>query len=252
MSQIHFYYGLDHPPETFIENFKGGTLVTQPYHPLSLKDEWRSYLPECSKQFYYFNCYKISIAEYQSLLKNTLIHSYDLKWDSVILDLKDPINFCFLRNRAEEMLLKKSCDGLFLDDLDCHHVAQNKDLLLELIKSIKKNLEQKFIVNRGFELWNEMHDIEAIVLESFVPEQFPEEKDLDWIEFTLNTSLKPFRENNPSTPISILKYDLKHTFDNMPQISQDRAHRITCEIEKLNLKIMTATERLDQWPMYLS
>jgi hypothetical protein len=253
MNQLHFYYGMEHPPEAFLHAWQESILITQPYHPLSYTDRWKQYIAQNNQHYFYFNCYKIPVSEYESTLKTSKIVSYDLQWDSVILDINDPANFCYLRNKAEELLRKKSCDGLFLDDLDCHHLTKNKEVLLELINSIKKTREQNYILNRGFEIWEHVQDIHAIILESFVPHQFPETKDLDWFETIIENSIIPFKQNNPGKRIQILRYEkLGAVADTNSPVNYERIGQIQSQLDLLGIKIQTVNERLDQWPKFLN
>jgi hypothetical protein len=98
-------------------------------------------------------------------------------WNSLIADLRKPAYQAFIFERIAS-LYKKGYRNFFLDTMDAYHVtAKDKELFKTQQKALvgfihklhKKYPSSKIIVNRGFELLEEIHnDIDAVVAESLL------------------------------------------------------------------------------------
>ena len=98
-------------------------------------------------------------------------------WNSLIADLRKPAYQAFIFERIDS-LHKKGYRNFFLDTMDAYHVtAKDKKLfktqqqaLVDFIHTLHtKYPKSKIIVNRGFELLDEIHkDIDAVVAESLL------------------------------------------------------------------------------------
>jgi len=109
--------------------------------------------------------------------KKSWVISKNKTWDSLIADLrnKEYQNFIFERVAT---LYKKGYRNFFLDTMDAYHVtSKDKKLfkrqqkaLIEIIHKLhKKYPKSKLILNRGFELLDEIHDdVSAVVAESLL------------------------------------------------------------------------------------
>ena len=103
------------------------------------------------------------------------IISKNKTWNSLIADLRKPAYQDFIFERIA-LLYKQGYRNFFLDTMDAYHVTakdkkffkiQQKALINFIHKLHKKYPTSKIIVNRGFELLDEIHnDIDAVVAES--------------------------------------------------------------------------------------
>jgi len=105
------------------------------------------------------------------------IISKNKTWNSLIADLRKEAYQNFIFERIES-LYKSGYRNFFLDTMDAYHVtAKDKELFQKQQKALinfihklhKKYPDSKIIVNRGFELLEEIHkDIDAVVAESLL------------------------------------------------------------------------------------
>ena len=109
--------------------------------------------------------------------KKSWVISKNKTWDSLIADLRNKEYQEFIFERVA-LLYKKGYRNFFLDTMDAYHVtAKDKELfkhqqkaLIEIIHKLhKKYPKSKLILNRGFELLDEIHDdVTAVVAESLL------------------------------------------------------------------------------------
>jgi len=98
-------------------------------------------------------------------------------WNSLIADLNNEGYQQFIFERIET-LFKQGYRNFFLDTMDAYHVTakdkalfktQQKALIAFIHKLHKKYPKSKIIINRGFELLEEIHDdVNAVVAESLI------------------------------------------------------------------------------------
>ncbi len=98
-------------------------------------------------------------------------------WGSLILDIKNPNYQNFLLDRVIGELYKKGIKNFFFDTMDSYKLAKvskydKEKLRLGLIQFIKKFKQKypnsKLIINRGFEIIDEVHShIDAFLFESY-------------------------------------------------------------------------------------
>ena len=98
-------------------------------------------------------------------------------WNSLICDLRNEKYQQFIFKRIA-LLYDRGYRNFFLDTMDSYHVTysdrsffkeQQKALILFIHKLHKKYPKSELIVNRGFELLDEIHeDIDAVVAESLL------------------------------------------------------------------------------------
>ena len=98
-------------------------------------------------------------------------------WNSLIADLNNLEYQAFILERVA-LLYKQGYRNFFLDTMDAYHVtakdkklfkSQQKALVTFIHKLHKKYPNSKLIINRGFELLDEIHnDVDAVVAESLI------------------------------------------------------------------------------------
>ncbi len=98
-------------------------------------------------------------------------------WGSLILDIKNPNYQNFLLDRVIGELYKKGVKNFFFDTMDSYQLAkvskkEKEKLRLGLIKFIKKFKQKypnsKLIINRGFEIIDEIHPyVDVFLFESY-------------------------------------------------------------------------------------
>jgi hypothetical protein len=113
----------------------------------------------------------------QKRYKKSWVISKNKTWNSLIADFRKKEYQDFLLDRIN-MLYKKGYRNFFLDTMDAYHViAKDKKLFKEQQRNIinfihqlhRKYPKSKIIINRGFELLEQIHlDIDAIVAESLI------------------------------------------------------------------------------------
>ena len=99
-------------------------------------------------------------------------------WGSTILDLRNPDYFDYLLHVKVQKLFASGFTNLFLDTLDSYRIALRqkeerdayKKALIRFIRAIKsEHPESKIILNRGFEIIDDIHDaITAVLFESYL------------------------------------------------------------------------------------
>ncbi len=135
-----------------------------------------------------FKTYKKKIYAYVSIGEASSYRGYfeDLKeswkigenknWDSIVMDISNDDYHAFMYEKVIEPLIDKGYKNFFFDTLDSYQLAaknddEKKEYELGLIRFIKKFKfrypQSKLIVNRGFEVMDEIHEsLEAVLFES--------------------------------------------------------------------------------------
>ncbi len=109
--------------------------------------------------------------------KKSWVISKNKTWNSLVADLNKNAYQNFIFERIAK-LHKMGYQNFFLDTMDAYHVtaddkelfkSQQKALIAFIHKLHKKYPQSKIIINRGFELLDEIHEaIDAVVAESLV------------------------------------------------------------------------------------
>ncbi len=109
--------------------------------------------------------------------KKSWIISKNKTWNSLIADLNKKAYRKFIMDRINR-LYKRGYRNFFLDTMDAYHVTrkdkelfkkQQKALIDFIHKLRKKYPKSKIIINRGFEILEQIHnDIDAVVAESLI------------------------------------------------------------------------------------
>jgi hypothetical protein len=117
-----------------------------------------------------------TIAEYKYVKKNWVIAN-NSAWSSEVLDLKNPEYINFLFTKMIEPQMRRGFENFFFDTLDSYQLASktkkeraaNKKALVAFIKEFHKRYpDSKLIINRGFEIIDEVHEgVEAVLFESY-------------------------------------------------------------------------------------
>lgn len=249
MKDLIIYYGMQNPNLEKSQALQDTRIVMQEYHPMVSSQMHRHYFKH-SEIYLYFNCNKVSLDEYKLCLKNTKIIKIDLEWDAVVLDLADDRNLNYLTDKANQLIANNDIEGLFLDDLDFSFSAEEKKHTLALIEGIELKTEQGFILNRGFELWRGIlasKNIRAIVLESFVPEHFSNDSDLNWFDAILDNHIFNLNQNFKHIDLFAINYEERKaeaSFD-------DRITKINNKFNHYNIKFLDKKKELDQWSKLL-
>jgi polysaccharide biosynthesis protein PelA len=136
-----------------------------------------------------FSLYKKNIYAYVSigeLDQNTALHqeidrswivAKNKAWKSDVLDINNKEYQEFIFQKQIDPLIKKGFENFFFDTLDSYHLyakndAEKKQCEQSLISFIKafhlRYPDAKLVVNRGFEIIDEIHDsINAVLFESY-------------------------------------------------------------------------------------
>ena len=125
----------------------------------------------------------VSVGEIEPWRKSTTkydkswIISKNRTWNSLIADLRNSAYQNFIFERIA-LLYKKGYRNFFLDTIDAYHVTskdkklfyEQQNMLISFIHELHQKYPQsKIIINRGFELLEEIHtDIHAVVAESLL------------------------------------------------------------------------------------
>lgn len=135
-----------------------------------------------------FKTYKKKMYAYVSIGEASSYRGYfkDLKeewkisenksWDSIVMDISNDEYHAFMYEKVIDPLIDKGYENFFFDTLDSYQLAvkndnDKKEYELGLIRFIKKFKlrypKSKLIVNRGFEVMDEIHEsLEAVLFES--------------------------------------------------------------------------------------
>ena len=116
------------------------------------------------------------IKEYK-LIKPSWVLSENKAWKSKVLDIKNREYQEFIFKKMIEPLLKKGFKNFFFDTLDSYQLVsktkkqreENRVALVKFINEFHKRYpDSKLIINRGFELIDDIHNsIEAVLFESY-------------------------------------------------------------------------------------
>ena len=145
-----------------------------------------------------------TLDEYKKLQQNW-IKTDNKNWNSVVLDIKNKDYQEFLFQTMIEPLRKKGFQNFFFDTLDSYQLysanqeerKENEKALAGFINEFHKRYPQsKLVVNRGFEIMDDIHDsIEAVLFESYYsgtsgakkhPYKKVSSQDREWFDFWLN------------------------------------------------------------------
>src|SRR5690606_405308 len=108
---------------------------------------------------------------------------------------------------------------------------------------------QRLIANRGFELWPQLNPLEAIVLESFVPAQFPDPRDLEWFDHTIEKDLWPQR----GLDLFSIRYESAgRPGDQLEPEVKNKIAQLDEKLQLLNVKTLQLNVGLSQWPEQLA
>jgi len=135
-----------------------------------------------------FKTYKKKMYAYVSIGEASSYRGYfkDLKeewkisenrsWGSIVMDISNDDYHAFMYEKVIEPLIEKGYENFFFDTLDSYQLAaknddERKEYELGLIRFIKKFKhfypQSKLIVNRGFEVMDEIHEsLDAVLFES--------------------------------------------------------------------------------------
>jgi len=134
----------------------------------------------------------------------TWIIAKNRAWNSDVLDLSNQAYRDFLFNEMIEPQIKRGFENFFFDTLDSYQLAAKTDqeraraekALVDFIYEFHHRYpESKLIINRGFEIIDEVHSIvEAVLFESYyqgldgVDLEYKKvsSKDREWLDFYLN------------------------------------------------------------------
>ena len=116
------------------------------------------------------------IEEYEQVKKEWIL-AENRAWSSDVLDLKNPEYIEFLFESMIEPQRKRGFKNFFFDTLDSYQLAsktaedraKNEAALVAFIKEFHKRYpDSKLVINRGFEIIDEVYDsIDAVLFESY-------------------------------------------------------------------------------------
>ncbi len=252
-----FYYGSQVPLLAKTKVLKNTNVILQDYHPVVHQGLFKEFFPHCQR-FLYLNVSHIHRNELSLYDINLKDLKYNPEWETYLLNLNLQSTADLIITKAKSLLKIEGVDGIFIDDLDfwCEF-PEIRLAFTELLNKIKnaREREVKFIVNRGFPLWNKIEGLEAIVLENIYPEQIytAREIDLSWFEnlIRLNFSLMHF--DKKEVPVFGLKYlgnddDVEFDRDFESGEKRDSLYR---EMNKNILKTLKYERSFNQWPQQL-
>jgi hypothetical protein len=172
-------------------------IIVQP----DLTDTSRDGFSLYSKQMYaYVSVGEISseVKEF-SLIPKKWILSENRAWDSKVLDIKNRDYQEFLFTKVMDPLIAKGFHNFFFDTLDSYQIVAKTDAqrksykkaLVAFIHQFKKRYpKSKLIINRGFEIIDEIHkEIEAVLFESYYYGLNPKDLFYDRIDDSARTWL---------------------------------------------------------------
>ncbi len=168
LPKVAFYYG-DYPPIDKLRWFD--VVVVDPSSGFDPK----SYNSDQSTAFAYLSLGELPEKDAQAFPKEWFIGENKI-WKSDIVDAANPDWQKYILNDKVDKLWQQGYRGFFLDTLDSYELAvkdkaaaqRQIDGLITLIKAIKqKHPEVKLILNRGFELLPQIHNlVYAVAAES--------------------------------------------------------------------------------------
>ena len=142
------------------------------------------------------------VQEYAKL-KEEWVLSQNQEWQSDVLDIRAKECQEFLFEEVIEPLYKKGFENFFFDTLDSYKIFTNKSseqkkfeesLIVFIKKFAQKYPKAKLIINRGFELIDEIHTfVEAVLFESYYfglgdakePYKKVSKQDREWLDSKL-------------------------------------------------------------------
>jgi hypothetical protein len=150
-------------------------IIVQPAHIDTYTHGFKVYK---KKMYAYVSIGEIdrTIPEYKKIKKEWIL-AENSAWSSDVLDLKNPEYIDFLFEEMIEPQRKRGFENFFFDTLDSYQLASktkkerqlNEKALVAFIKEFHKRYPKaKLVVNRGFEIIDQIHDsIDAVLFESY-------------------------------------------------------------------------------------
>ena len=238
------YYGDSHPYEMLgafdIVVLEPGNTDVSSYGFKTYKD----------KIFAYVSVMEIEKnRSYYKKIKKRWIKSKNALWKSLILDISNREYRNFLINRVLRDLYKKGYKNFFFDTVDSYHIFAKKKkdkkkyekALIAFFKTVKKRYPRsKIIVNRGFEIIDEIYPfIDGVLFESLF--YGLSSKDLSYKKVS-----KEDREWLLSWVKKIKKYGLfVISLDYLPENKMNTAKEIAKKIESFGIIPYVAQKKLN-------
>lgn len=150
-------------------------IIVQPRHVNTYRHGFKVYK---DKMYAYVSIGEIdrTVPEYKKVDKSWIL-AKNKAWNSEVLDLKNPDCVKFIFHEMIEPQIKRGFKNFFFDTLDSYQLAsktkkaraENEKALVKFIREFHRRYpDAKLIVNRGFEVIDEMHDIlQAVLFESY-------------------------------------------------------------------------------------
>jgi len=116
------------------------------------------------------------IKEYQDIKQEWVVAKND-SWQSEVLDLKNKEYIEYLFSAMIQPRVNQGFTNFFFDTLDSYHLASktqedreaNEKALVSFLKEFKRRYpNSKLVINRGFEIIDQVHDlVDAVLFESY-------------------------------------------------------------------------------------
>lgn len=171
---VAFFYGSKPIPDDLLYAYDW--LVVSPENPHLKPIREKFYMKKRGKLIAYLSVGELRKGEITPELEGAVLGENPV-WKTKVMDLRKDIYRNFLVEKAEKLL--SEFDGIFLDTLDSYKLVLKKSewksyekTLEEFIDTISSKYPQKVILmNRGFEVIENVKNVDGVVIESLLKER---------------------------------------------------------------------------------
>ncbi|KQQ95350.1 hypothetical protein ASF62_02085 [Leifsonia sp. Leaf325] len=172
MSGLQIYFGEELPDLTWSRSLTDTDVVLQPYHRLVSDGGFADAFPN-SRRFVYVNPTTVDPWILEGLAVAPPLLGLDERWALPRLDLDTEAGFAYAVSSAVAAGSggRPELHGLFVDDLD-RLMPDQLDVAMRYLAAVTEDLgwEPRWFVNRGFDSWPMIENLDAVLLEDIVPE----------------------------------------------------------------------------------
>ena len=171
---VAFFYANKPIPDDMLYAYDWIVVIPENKHLKSIKEKF--YTKKRGKLIAYLSIGEQMEEHITQEIKQAVIGK-NPNWNTKVMDVRNPAYKKFLLEKAKKLLLE--FDGVFLDTLDSYKLALKEPewksyetALRDLINQISSLYPDKVIlINRGFEILNELKKVDGVVVESLFKEK---------------------------------------------------------------------------------
>lgn len=171
MRRACVYFGIDAPDASWASSLRGADVVLEPFHPLVAEGGFAERFPH-ARRYVYVNPTSVDPWLLEHGPAGAPVSGWDARWDLPRIDPATPEGMDWAVRTAMDAAAADGgrSRGLFVDDLD-RLLPDRPDTALEFLRRVEDAVspDVHWFVNRGFDLWNRIARLDAVLLEDMAP-----------------------------------------------------------------------------------